>query len=76
MARRPGAGPPDWFHNLRANPPVTVELGGKSFQARAIVTAREERDRLYSMIPGGASEYGPRFPGHRPRRRPRARLTT
>ena len=48
---------PAWFHNLRANPSVTVELGDRSFQARAIVTEGEERDRLYAMISAGAAEY-------------------
>ena len=48
---------PAWFHNLRANPSVTAELGDRSFQARAVVTAGEERDRLYRMISDGASEY-------------------
>ena len=31
---------PDWFHNLRANPEVTVELGTETFPARATI-ARE-----------------------------------
>jgi deazaflavin-dependent oxidoreductase (nitroreductase family) len=48
---------PAWFHNLRANPSVKVELGDKSFEARAIVTAGEERDRLYGMVSGADSEY-------------------
>jgi deazaflavin-dependent oxidoreductase (nitroreductase family) len=48
---------PAWFHNLRANPSVTVELGDRSFQARAVVTAGEERDRRYRMISDGASQY-------------------
>ena len=49
---------PAWFHNLRANPAVTVELGDETFQARAIVTQGEERDRLYAIITGGApSQY-------------------
>ena len=48
---------PAWFHNLRANPSVTVELGDRSVPARAVVTAGEERDRLYRMISDGASEY-------------------
>ena len=39
---------PSWFHNLRANPIVTVELGRERFTARAIVAAPEsERRRLY-----------------------------
>jgi deazaflavin-dependent oxidoreductase (nitroreductase family) len=45
---------PAWFHNLRANPAVTVELGDRTFQARAVVTEGEERDRLYGIITGGA----------------------
>jgi deazaflavin-dependent oxidoreductase (nitroreductase family) len=49
---------PAWFHNLRADPAVTVELGDGTFQARAVVTEGEERDRLYAIITGGAfSEY-------------------
>jgi deazaflavin-dependent oxidoreductase (nitroreductase family) len=51
---------PAWFHNLRANPSVTVELGDGSFPARAVVTAGEERDRLYGLAAAavsGFSEY-------------------
>jgi deazaflavin-dependent oxidoreductase (nitroreductase family) len=48
---------PAWFHNLRANPSVTVELGDGSFQARAVVTAGEERDRLYGLASEGVSAY-------------------
>jgi deazaflavin-dependent oxidoreductase (nitroreductase family) len=48
---------PAWFHNLRANPTVTVELGDNSYQARAVVTTGEERDRLYRMVSDGTSAY-------------------
>lgn len=48
---------PAWFHNLRANPTVTVELGGGSYQARAVVTTGEERDRLYRIVSDGTSAY-------------------
>jgi deazaflavin-dependent oxidoreductase (nitroreductase family) len=58
MASKAGAPRhPAWFHNLQANPSVTVELGDGSFPARAVVTVGEERDRLYGMISDGASEY-------------------
>jgi len=58
MASKAGAPQhPAWFHNLSANPAVTVELGDQSFPARAVVTAGEERDRLYALIAGGAAEY-------------------
>jgi deazaflavin-dependent oxidoreductase (nitroreductase family) len=40
---------PDWYHNLRANPVATVELGTERFQARAVVTSGEERERLFKQ---------------------------
>ena len=48
---------PAWFHNLRAHPAVIVELGARSFSARAVVTAGEERDKLFRMVAGTGSEY-------------------
>jgi deazaflavin-dependent oxidoreductase (nitroreductase family) len=48
---------PAWFHNLRANPSVLVELGDQSYQARAIVLEGQERDRLYGTVSAAASEY-------------------
>jgi deazaflavin-dependent oxidoreductase (nitroreductase family) len=49
---------PDWYHNLVANPTVTVEVGTEQFEARAQVTAEPERSRLYAemvkMMPGFA----------------------
>ncbi|OLF09975.1 nitroreductase/quinone reductase family protein [Actinophytocola xanthii] len=48
---------PAWFHNLRADPVVTVELGAGSYRARAVVTTGEERDRLYRLVSDGTSAY-------------------
>jgi deazaflavin-dependent oxidoreductase (nitroreductase family) len=38
---------PAWLHNLRANPAVTVEVGGTRYDAIATEIAGDERDRLY-----------------------------
>lgn len=38
---------PDWYHNLVANPAVTVEIGTEKFNARAHVVSGAERDRLF-----------------------------
>jgi len=38
---------PSWYHNLRANPEVAVELGPEKFRARAHVADDGERRRLY-----------------------------
>ena len=52
---------PAWYHNLKAHPVVTVELGGETFEARASVTKPEpERRRLYdqhSAINPGFKDY-------------------
>jgi deazaflavin-dependent oxidoreductase (nitroreductase family) len=41
---------PGWFHNLKADPIVTVELGGERFTARASEAKPEsERRRLYDQ---------------------------
>jgi deazaflavin-dependent oxidoreductase (nitroreductase family) len=41
---------PDWYHNLVANPFVTVETGKETFQARAAVVEEPERTRLYNKM--------------------------
>lgn len=47
---------PDWYHNLRAHPRVTVELGNERFEAEASIVEGEERDRLFNrqveVMPG------------------------
>lgn len=41
---------PDWYHNLVANPEVTVEVGPETFQAKARITDGDERRRLYDAM--------------------------
>jgi deazaflavin-dependent oxidoreductase (nitroreductase family) len=43
---------PDWYRNLVAHPQVTVEVGTETFDAVAVVTEGEERQRLWSRIVG------------------------
>jgi deazaflavin-dependent oxidoreductase (nitroreductase family) len=38
---------PDWYHNLVAHPDVTVEIGPEKYAAHAIVSAGDERTRLW-----------------------------
>jgi len=38
---------PAWYHNLVANPIVTIEVGPERYEANAIVTQGDERDRLF-----------------------------
>ena len=39
---------PDWYHNLKANPEVNVELGNETFPARAVEVKGEKRVDLYT----------------------------
>lgn len=39
---------PDWYHNLIANPIITVEVGTEKFQVKAHATSGAERERLYN----------------------------
>ncbi|MEV7809026.1 nitroreductase family deazaflavin-dependent oxidoreductase [Microbispora sp. NPDC088329] len=43
---------PDWYHNLLANPTVTVEAGDgaaiETFTATAVPLTGDERDRMYA----------------------------
>jgi deazaflavin-dependent oxidoreductase (nitroreductase family) len=40
---------PDWYHNLAANPEVTIEVGTETFRARATTAEEPERSRLYAQ---------------------------
>jgi deazaflavin-dependent oxidoreductase (nitroreductase family) len=39
---------PDWYHNLVANPTVTVEIGSETYDATAKVITGADRDRVYA----------------------------
>src|SRR5580700_6035993 len=39
---------PAWYHNLKAHPTVSLEVGAQRFQAKAVITAGEERERLFN----------------------------
>lgn len=49
---------PDWFHNLRANPEVTLEVGTETFPARASVPDGEERQRLWDQMAAQMPGFG------------------
>jgi len=51
---------PDWYHNIVANPELTVEVGTESIRVHAAITQEPERTRLYNKMveaqPGGVSK--------------------
>ncbi|HEY8017890.1 MAG TPA: nitroreductase family deazaflavin-dependent oxidoreductase [Actinomycetota bacterium] len=48
---------PDWFHNVKANPSVTVEVGDETYRAVATEVTGDERDGLFAR----QSELYPQF---------------
>jgi deazaflavin-dependent oxidoreductase (nitroreductase family) len=44
---------PPWYHNLVANPDITVEVGAEKFKAKASVTSGKERQ--LAVRPDGAA---------------------
>ncbi len=41
---------PAWFHNLRANPDVTIQVGSRHRAVRARVATPQERARLWPKV--------------------------
>lgn len=41
---------PPWFHNVCANPDVTIEMEGETFAATAVIPTAEDRDRLFAGV--------------------------
>lgn len=39
-----------WYHNLRANPAVTIEHGAETFAATALIPTSEARERLWAEV--------------------------
>jgi len=49
---------PDWYHNLLANPGVTIEVGTEKFDVQATELVGEERDRLYAKNAEERPQFG------------------
>jgi deazaflavin-dependent oxidoreductase (nitroreductase family) len=48
---------PDWYHNLKAHPNVSIEVGADTIDVTATEASGEERDRLF----GRQAERSPGF---------------
>lgn len=40
---------PDWYHNLKANPNVTIEVGTETIEVVATEATGDERERLFRI---------------------------
>jgi deazaflavin-dependent oxidoreductase (nitroreductase family) len=48
---------PAWYHNLIANPDVTVQVGSKKLPVHARVAKPEEREKLWKLAVAGYHGY-------------------
>jgi F420H(2)-dependent quinone reductase len=48
---------PAWFHNLKANPDTTVQVGSERRRVRARVAEPEERERLWAKADAEWSDF-------------------
>lgn len=58
---------PAWYHNLRANPETTIQVGRDVREVRARVAAGEERERIWQQF----VDFFPGFEFYRDHARPR-----
>ena len=49
---------PDWYHNLRANPNVTIEVGTDTIDVAASEASGDERERLFSAQVERSPQFG------------------
>ncbi|MDA2891870.1 nitroreductase family deazaflavin-dependent oxidoreductase [Mycolicibacterium sp. BiH015] len=49
---------PDWYHNLVANPDVTVEIGTETYPATARILEGAERDEVYARQVDAEPQFG------------------
>jgi deazaflavin-dependent oxidoreductase (nitroreductase family) len=49
---------PDWYHNLRAHPDVTLEIGTDTLKATAQEATGEERERLFAAMAERSPVFG------------------
>jgi deazaflavin-dependent oxidoreductase (nitroreductase family) len=49
---------PDWYHNLKANPDIDVEVGTETFRVHAEEVVGTERDELFEKIAAERPGFG------------------
>jgi deazaflavin-dependent oxidoreductase (nitroreductase family) len=49
---------PDWYHNLKANPNITIEVGTDTIDVVASEASGEERDRLFDAQVQRSPQFG------------------
>ena len=48
---------PDWFHNLRANPETTIEIGADTVKVRAAEITGDDYERTWTRVTGAMPNF-------------------
>lgn len=48
---------PGWYHNLKAHPEITIEVGTGTLDVTATEAEGDERDRLFNTIAEGSPQF-------------------
>lgn len=49
---------PDWYHNVKANPKITVEVGTETFPVEATEAEGAERDAIWAAVVAANPGFG------------------
>ncbi len=49
---------PAWYHNLKANPDASIEIGPDTVEVVAVEATGDERDELFDRQAGNFSQFG------------------
>jgi len=49
---------PAWYHNLKANPEASIEVGSDTVEVRAVEAVGDERDELFDRVASEFSQFG------------------
>ena len=49
---------PDWYHNLKANPDASIEVGTDTVEVVAVEATGDERDQLFERVVEKFSAFG------------------
>jgi deazaflavin-dependent oxidoreductase (nitroreductase family) len=49
---------PDWYHNVKANPSVTIEIGTETVERTAVELDADERSRIYAVQASRYAQFG------------------
>ena len=48
---------PGWYRNLKEHPEAKIQIGGRAYNVKSVITTGEERKRLYEKFKAASSNF-------------------